>query len=156
VLDLGALDLDAIAEALADQTNDDQRVLIDPQTGQTVRWTRATGVDGQHPVPIAELGLVCIEPLPSYVWHRDMADFAESVTDQQAGRRLLGTIQGSEAFRQFRDELRKQDAGLVPAWYAFLETRARRRAVDWLAGQLLITAETARQFRAGHPDPAVP
>jgi hypothetical protein len=48
--------------------------------------------------------LVSIEPLPSYVWYRDMADFAEGITDERAGRRLARAIDGKGAFRRFRNE----------------------------------------------------
>ena len=34
-----------------------------------------------------ELDLVPIEALPPSVWHCDMVDFAERVSDEQAGRR---------------------------------------------------------------------
>jgi hypothetical protein len=31
---------------------------------------------------------VRIDPLPSWIWYQDMADFAEAITDERAGRRL--------------------------------------------------------------------
>ncbi len=34
-----------------------------------------------------------------------MADFAETITDERAGRRLARAIQGKGAFRRFKDEL---------------------------------------------------
>jgi hypothetical protein len=39
-------------------------------------------------VDLDELDLVCIDPLPSYVWYQDMADFAERISDERVGRRL--------------------------------------------------------------------
>ena len=36
--------------------------------------------------------LVRIDPLPSGVWCRDMADFAEGITDARAGSRLSRAI----------------------------------------------------------------
>jgi hypothetical protein len=60
---------------LADQTDYEHRWLINPQNGEIVFWTSDTDVDGQNPVDLDELDLVCIDPLPSYVWYRDMADF---------------------------------------------------------------------------------
>ena len=85
---LTSLDLDEIATALADQESYEHRWLIDPRTGQIAFWTADCGIDGQNPVDLDELDLVCIDPLPSYVWYQDMADFAEGISDEQAGRRL--------------------------------------------------------------------
>jgi hypothetical protein len=68
MLDLSILDLEEIAHALADQTDFDHRWLINPQTGEIAFWTSDTGIDGQTPVDLDELDLVCIDPLPSWVW----------------------------------------------------------------------------------------
>jgi len=85
-----------------------------------------------------------------------MADFAEAITDERAGRRLARVIQGREAFRRFKDELHEEHPDLLPAWYAFRDARARRRAVQWLADNSLIDDEAADRFLAGHPDPDLP
>jgi hypothetical protein len=108
VLDLNSLDLEEIANALADQTDYEHRWLIDPHTGEITFWTADTGIDGQTPVDLDELDLVCIDPLPSWVWYQDMADFAEAITDERAGRRLGRAIQGKGAFRRFKDELHEE------------------------------------------------
>ena len=95
-------------------------------------------------------------PLPSYVWHEDMADFAELVSDDQAAGRLSRAINGRGAFRRFKDELHEEYPHLLPAWYAFRDARAARRAVDWLLDASLISHDAADRFRAEHPEPAVP
>jgi len=105
VLDLYGLDLEEIANALADQTAYEHRYLINPETGEVLFWTSDAGIDGQTPVDLDELDLICIDPLPSHIWYQDMADFAERVSDDQAGRRLARAIQGKGAFRRFKDEL---------------------------------------------------
>ena len=105
MLDLSSLDLEEIVGALADQTDYEHRWLINPQTGEIVFWTAGTGIDGQAPAGLDELDLVCIGPLPSWVWYQDMADFAEQITDERAGGRLARAIQGKGAFRRFKDEL---------------------------------------------------
>ncbi len=46
--------------------------------------------------------------------------------------------------------------GLLPAWYASRDARARCRAVQWLAGNSLIEDEAAERFLADHPDPDLP
>jgi hypothetical protein len=86
VLDLGSLDLDEIATAPADQPDYEHRWLINPLTGGVVLWTCDTGIDGQNPVDLDELDLHCIDPLPSYGWYQDMADFAKQISDERAGR----------------------------------------------------------------------
>jgi Uncharacterised protein family (UPF0158) len=127
VLELSSLDLEEIANALADQTDYEHRWLINPQTGEIVFWTADTGIDGQTPVDLDELDLVCIDPLPSWIWYQDMADFAEAITDERAGRGLTRAIQGKGAFRRFKDELHEEHPDLLPAWYAFRDARATRR-----------------------------
>ena len=68
VLDLSSIDLEEIANALADQTGCEHRWLINPGTGEIAFWTADTGIDGQTPVDLDELDLVVIDPLPSWVW----------------------------------------------------------------------------------------
>jgi hypothetical protein len=43
-----------------------------------------------------------------------------------------------------------------PAWHTFHETRAQRRAVDWLVDNALIDDNAATRFINDHPDPDVP
>ena len=119
VLDLSSIDLEEIANALADQTDYEHHWLINPDTGEIAFWTADTGIDGQTPVDLDELDLVVIDPLPSWVWYQDMADFADGITDERAGRRLARAIQGKGAFRRFKDELHEEHPDLLPAWYAF-------------------------------------
>jgi uncharacterized protein UPF0158 len=156
VLDLSSLDLEEIGNALADQTDYEHWWLINPETGEIAFWTADMGIDGQTPVDLDELDLICINPLPSRVWYQDMADLAEAITDERAGRRLLQAIQGRGAFRRFKDELNEEYPDLLPAWYAFRETRAQRRAVEWVAGNSLIDDDAASHFLTGHPDPDPP
>jgi len=70
--------------------------------------------------------------------------------------RLARAIQGRGAFRRFKDELYEEHPDLLPAWYAFRDARARRRAVQWLADNSLIDDEAADRFLADHPDPDLP
>ena len=145
-----------LATALADQTGYEHRWLINPQTGEVAFWTADTGIDGQTPADLDELGLVCIDPLPSWVWYQDMADFADGITDDRAGRRLARAIRGKGAFRRFKDELQEEYPGLLESWYAFRDARATRRAVQWLADNSLIHDEAADRFLTSHPDPDLP
>ena len=156
MLDLDRLDLEQIATALGDQANYEYQWLINPETGEVVFWTAETGIDGHTPVDLDELDLVGINPLPSWVWHQDMADFAEAITDERAGRRLARAIQGKGAFRRFKDELHEEYPDLLSAWYGFRDARATRRAVEWLADNSLIDDEAASRFLASYKDPDLP
>ncbi|MGW3470482.1 UPF0158 family protein [Saccharopolyspora sp. NPDC000995] len=138
MLDLSRLDLEEIATALADQTDYEHRWLINPHTGEIVFWTADGGIDGHTPVDLDDLDLVCIGPLPSYVWHQDMADFAERISDEAVGRRLARAIQGKGAFRRFKNELHEKYPHLLSAWYSFRDARAERRAVEWLVDNSLV------------------
>jgi hypothetical protein len=156
VLDLSSLDLEDICTALADQDDGEHLWLINPQTGEMVIWTSDTGIDGQTPVDLDDLDLVGVRPLPSWVWYEDMADFAEAITDEHAARRLSRAIQGKGAFRRFRDELHEEYPDLLPAWHAFRDVRAKRRAVEWLSDNSLVDDDAAARFMADHPDPDLP
>ncbi|SOC51067.1 hypothetical protein [Ornithinimicrobium cerasi] len=50
----------------------------------------------------------------------------------------------------------EQFADLLTTWHAFRETRANRRAVEWLADEGLIPDDTADKYQQDHPDPDVP
>lgn len=155
--EIDQFDLEEIAFALSDQNVYGEHVhLVDPATGKIVLWTRDGGIDGTTPVDLDELDLVAIHPLPSYIWYEDMADFAELVSDEHAARRLARAINGRGAFRRFKDELHEEYPHLLPAWYAFRDARATRRAVDWLLDASLISDDDADRFRTEHPDPPVP
>jgi hypothetical protein len=156
VLDLDRLDLDEIATALSDQGDFEHVWLIDPRTGELSFWTSDTGIDGSNPVDLDDLDLVPIDPLPSAVWYTDMADFAEGITDDAAGRRLGRAIRGKGALRRFKDELFEEYPTLVPVWQAFSGVRAKRRAVEWLLDQNLVHDVAVEQFLIDHPDPALP
>jgi hypothetical protein len=85
-----------------------------------------------------------------------MADFAERISDERARRRLARAIDGRGAFRWFKAELHDEYPHLLPAWYAFRDSRAKRRAVEWLADNSLIDDDSAGSFLTDHPDPELP
>lgn len=159
MIGLDQVDLDDIAQALSDQTYDDHRWMLDPATGELHIWSSDTGLDGQGPADDDELegtDLIPIDPLPSYVWYEDMADFAEGISDDQASRRLARAIRGRGAFRHFKDELYEEYPHLVSVWFEFRDVRARRRAVEWLLGQGLVDLGEVERYLAAHPDPDLP
>jgi hypothetical protein len=156
MLDLGGIDVEEIATALADQTDYEHRWLIDPRTGQVALWTSDTGIDGENPVEIDELDLIPIDPLPSYVWFQDMADFADGISDSAVGRRLSQALQGRGAFRRFKNQVYEHHPEHISPWHALRDVRAQRRAVVWLLDQELIHHDAAQQFASDHPDPGLP
>jgi Uncharacterised protein family (UPF0158) len=155
MLEFANLDLDGIATALADQEGYEHRWLLDPHTGEMAFWTRDSGLDGE-PVDLDEVDLISINPLPSWVWYQDMVDFAEQVSDDRAGRRLGRALDGRGAFRRFKAELHQRCPELVPAWYAFRDIRAARRAAEWLEENNLVPEEQAKAYLDANPDPPVP
>lgn len=156
MLDLGGIDVDEIATALADQPDYEHRWLLDPRTGQVAFWTSDTGIDGENPVEIDELDLIPIDPIPSYVWYRDTADVAEGLSDGAAGRRLARALQGPGAFRRFKNQLYEHLPELISPWQALRDVRAQRRAVDWLLDRGLIDQNAAQKFADDHPEPSLP
>jgi Uncharacterised protein family (UPF0158) len=150
------VDLEEIATVLQDQNGWDHCWLIDPQSGQIGFWTEDGGIDGGTPVDLEDLDLIPIEPLPSWVWYRDMVDFAEGVSDQRAGRSLAGAIEAKGAFRRFKDQLHQNYPDLLPAWHAFQSVRAKRRAVQWLVDNSLVDQQAAAAVLAGCADPDLP
>ncbi len=156
MLELGGIDVEEIATALADQTDYEHRWLFDPRTGQVAFWTSDTGIDGQNPVEIDELDLIPIDPIPSYVWYQDMADFAEGLSDGAAGRRLARALQGPGAFRRFKSERYEHRPELIPPWHALRDVPAQRRAVGWLLDHGLIDQNAADKFTDDHPEPGLP
>ena len=123
MLELSSLDLEEIANALADQTDYEHRWLINPQTGEIVFWTADTGIDGQTPVDLDDLDLVCIDPLPSWAWYQNMADFAEAISDDRAGCRLARSSRAGEpsagsktsSTRSIRTSCRPRTPSAMPA-----------------------------------------
>ena len=85
-----------------------------------------------------------------------MADFADQLSDERAGRRLARAIQGKGAFRRFKAELQEESPQLLPAWYALRDARAHRRAVEWLAENSLVGHHAAARFLDKNPKPGVP
>jgi hypothetical protein len=155
-LALDTLDVEEIANALADQTGYDHRWLMDSKTGEVAFWTGDVGVDGENPVELDELDLILIEPLPFYIWYQDMVDFADGISDRGAGERLRRSLEGKGAFRRFKTELYQRHPELISAGHAKRDTRARVRAVQWLADEGLIEEDAAQRFQQDHREPSLP
>jgi hypothetical protein len=88
-------------------------VAVRPANGPGCVLDQRHGIDGENPVEIDELDLIPIDPIPSYVWYQDMADFAEGISDAAAGRRLARALQGRGAFRRFKNQLYEHHPELI-------------------------------------------
>jgi hypothetical protein len=148
MLEISNLDLDEIVVALQDQGGYEHFWLIDPATGEITFASE----DLDAELDLDDSDLIRIDPLPSRMWYRDMADFAEGIPDELAGRRLARAIQGRGAFRRFKDELHDEYPHLLKLWYEFSGRRGIRRAVEWLVDSSLVDIDAADRFLADHPD----
>ena len=149
MLDLVEIDVDEIATALADQTDYEHRWLLDPRTGQVAFWTSDTGIDGENPVDIDDLDLIPIDPIPSYVWYQDVADFAEGISDDTAGRRLATALQGRGAFHRFKNQIYEYHPELISPWHALRDVRAQRRAQQGQRHRDAASQRAAQRFGKG-------
>lgn len=64
--------------------------------------------------------------------YRIMERFCFSIAPDEGGERLQQAIQGSGAFRRFRDEVSR--LGLEERWYAHQDQAYRRIVARWLEG----------------------
>jgi predicted nucleotidyltransferase len=152
VLDLNAIDLDDLAQALEDHSYD-HSWWLEPQTGEVVLWSGYFEEQGE-PDPETR-GLRPIDPVTSHDGYADMQDFIERVHNPQARTALERAIAGRGAFRRFKDTL-LDFPELRDAWFKFHDVRFERRAIEWLADEGLIAEETAVHAIDERPDPELP
>lgn len=148
MLELSAVDLDALGEALEDHSNLIQW-FVDTVSGEVIPWSE----DMDEPSPEAN-GVVYVDPVPSYEAYEDLRDFAARVPDRRAADLLARAIEGRGAFRRFKDTL-FEFPDLREAWFRFHDVRMRRRAIDWLQAAGLVDAEAAEVASSELEDPPV-
>ena len=106
---------------------------VDLRTGEV--WPQSTFDEGtledddEDEDPDRWLSVWCEGSSDGY---RDMADFADSCTDQLLLDKLNVALNGRGAFRRFRDVLLDHPAERAD-WFAFSDDRRRGRARAWLA-----------------------
>jgi hypothetical protein len=154
-VDLAAVDIDELAQALQDQESYEHWWTFNPRTGEVGFGSRDLD-DDEEDEEDSEREVLRIDPYPSWVWYGDMVDFAEGLSDERAARRLLRALDGRGAFRHFKNELYEEYPELVSVWHAFRTARAHRRAVEWLLDEDLIDEADADRFADEHPDPPIP
>ena len=152
MLDLTAVDLKSLCEALEDHSGDTDWWL-DPKTGQLEPWPSDFAAiddpEGEHP---AERDWILVEPLPSHESYADLVDFTERVRDPRARDLLERAIGGRGAFRRFKDTL-FEFPELREGWFEFHDARAGRRALQWLADEDLVAAEVVEKAISDRPEP---
>jgi predicted nucleotidyltransferase len=155
VLDLDAVDLSSLCEALEDHTWEHEWWL-DPKSGKVEIWLSnpdfGLEVGEEHP---ADRDCIRIEPAPSGEGYHDMEDFIERVRDTRARDLLERAIGGRGAFRRFKDTL-LEFPELREAWFRFHDARTERRAIEWLADARLVAQEEAESAIESRPDPELP
>ena len=106
---------------------------LDLTTGEVVAFTGLDDelAEGEIDAGLAEGRLIPIEPLPSSVEYGWMSEFADSVTDRALRRLLEVALDGSGAFRRFRDVLRDYPADRE-RWFAFRGEWLRKATREWL------------------------
>lgn len=147
MLDPEAIDLDGLCEALDDRSGE-TIWWIDPRSGRVTAAVNGSAeadeVRGAGGRPIAPT-----EPGDGY---RDMADFTASVQHRRAAGLLDRALNGRGAFRRFKNTL-FEFPEVRDQWFRFRDARARRRALQWLADQELISLDAAEAAAAHYPDP---
>lgn len=139
MLDLNAIGLDALVQALEDHS-DEQRWWLDPTSGEIVLWSDWVEEQGEsHP---ETRGLIPIEPISSREAYADMEDFIGQVRDPRARELLQRAIEGRGAFRRFKDTL-FDFPEWREAWFTFHDVRMQRRAFEWLADEGLVDRTAA-------------
>lgn len=152
-LDLSRIDLQMLAEALEDHS-EEGAWWLDPRTGEIDHRSElfAEEDESEHP---AERGWIRVEALSSGESYADMEDFVERVRDPRARDLLERAIAGRGAFRRFKDTL-FEFPDLRTAWFAFHDARMARRALEWLRDEELLDEATAERAIADHPEPDLP
>lgn len=140
MLDLDRIDLEDLAMALSDHS-DDHWWWLERETGAI--HLHPEWADNEDAVDPDDADSIRIEPTPSQESYRDLVEFASSVRDPRARGLLLRAIEGRGAFRRFKDTL-SEFPDLREAWFAFENARERRRALEWLRDNDLIPPDQAR------------
>jgi predicted nucleotidyltransferase len=152
MLDLEAIDLGDLGEALEDHSYD-HSWWLDRTTGEIVLWSDYAQEQGE-PDPETR-GLHPIEPRPSHEGYEDMRDFIACVRDLRARQQLERAIQGRGAFRRFKDAL-LDFPDLRSAWFRFHDAQVAKRAIQWLADEGLVDGAAAERVIAQLPELDVP
>jgi len=153
MLDISAVDLVGLAEALEDHTFE-HTWWFDPRTGQVELDVDAPGLSlGQQHTE----HLIPVDPAPARAGQRDMEEFLARVTNPRVHDRLNRALSSRDPQR-FRDAV-ASFPHLRDRWRRFADQRRQRRAAEWLAAEGVIPtaaveqALSARAVPSGEPAP---
>lgn len=152
MLDLDAIDLGELAEALEDHS-DWCTWFLNRVTG-VVRFVADEAVDEDAEDLDDDPDWIVIDPIASREAYADMVDFVAGVPDRRAADLLGRAIEGRGAFRRFKDTLFEFDE-LRAKWFEFHDVRMRRRSIAWLAAHAVVDQAAAGAAIASLPDPPV-
>jgi hypothetical protein len=91
---------------------------------------------------------------PSYVWYQDMADFADGISDERAGRRFARGDPKGGTFRRCKDELYEEYPKLLTVGYAFRGSQLR--AMEWLVDNEIIDKTQVQKVPSEDSEPDLP
>ena len=149
------IDFEALAGAMRNQGRDEYDYYLDTTTGRVMRistevWnaleegrTIAGSLQGWQQEELREARDVFGDTQGRYVliperptWESDdlMADFIDSVTDEDLQKKLRTALDGRDASRRFRDVL-AQYPDERKRWAAFRQENEQEYAAHWLADE---------------------
>jgi hypothetical protein len=116
--------------ALEDRDGDG-RWFLDSDTGEVLRLNDSDDDDPADQINEGDERYIVIPYQGSDAGYRDMADFIDSVNDNRMRALLESAINGTGAFRRFKDVLQEHPQERE-RWFAFQKERAYHRILRWL------------------------
>ncbi len=140
------LSIDDIAEAL-EKCTFDTRYILDLQDQEIIMLSEYLMSDEEirevfDEIDEDETGRYVLFPIRTDFWngYADMELFIDGIEDQQLRNNAYQAINGSGAFRRFRDFIREYP-DLERQWYTWKDNRTHLRAKEWLEEEGLILIE---------------
>lgn len=125
--------VDQLEELLADEDGEDVETVLQAQTDlsdiERQQLLDAAQVEGN-----ADNRYRMIPKQDSRDGYRDMQEYIWALEDEHLRELLDVAIQGSGAFRRFKDALYRYPEA-EENWFRFRDEREKRRMSDWLASQ---------------------
>ncbi len=143
---MASVDLSELAMAM---NSSDIDGYLDPASGEIYLGFGGELLDDDGE-PMEEIpdGWIWIEHTPTHEAYEDMVAFAQALPERRVRDRLLDALEGSGAFRRFRNEVHRDDIDLGGEWGAFREARQELRAAQWMADEKLLSVEDLRRVSA--------
>lgn len=124
---------DQLEELLADEDSEDIESVLQKQTDLSLS-DRQQLLDAARVEEDADNCYRMIPRQDSRDGYRDMQEYIWSLKDEHLRELLEVAIQGSGAFRRFKDVLYRYPE-VQEDWFKFRDAREQQRRLDWLASQ---------------------